>query len=302
MVNAVAHLLEHLPDHKLMVLVTRIDPPLPLARLRVRDQMADVRSEQLRFTRDEAAAFLNDVMGLRLSASDLSAMSPRTEGWVAGLQLAGLSMQGSTDVHGFVTAFSGSHHHVIDYLAEEVLKVQPRKVGAFLLQTSILDQMCGALCESVVGADGEEPLDGQAMLENLEKRNLFVIPLDDERHWYRYHHLFADVLRKRLGQQYPRLLPELHQHASEWFEQNGLVPEAIRHSLAGRDHDRAIRLIEQNGALLLMGGELNALSDWVRRSSLDLRRIPGFTLSRPGRSFSPDNRNGRKRGCRPPRD
>ena len=261
--SIVDYLMEHLPTQKIVILATRIDPPLPLSRLRVRNQLLDIRLEHLRFTRPEVSAFLNDVMGLRLSADDLSAMETRTEGWVAGLQLAALSMQGRTDVHSFVTAFSGSHHHVIDYLVEEVLKVQPAKMVDFLLQTSILDQMCGPLCESVVGTDSEGPVDGQAMLETMEKMNLFVIPLDDQRRWYRYHHLFADVLKKRLEQHYPGSLPKLHLRASTWFQQNGLVPEAVRHSLKAGDQDRAIQLIEENGALLVLGGELNALSDWI---------------------------------------
>ena len=213
---------------------------------------------------DEIAAFLNDVMGLALSADDLSAMETRTEGWIATLQLAALSMQGSKDIHGFISAFTGSHHYVMDYLVEEVLGLQPKKVGDFLMQTSILDQMCGSLCESVVDADPEEPVDGQAMLEALERMNLFVIPLDDERRWYRYHHLFAEMLKKRLEQHFPDSLPRMHQRASQWFEQNGLVPEAIRHSLTGGDQDRVIQLIEQNGAILLISGEYNALSNWIK--------------------------------------
>ena len=251
----VSYLMEHLPHQKHLVLLTRIDPPLPLSRLRVRNQLMDIRADQLRFTHDEIAAFLNDMMGLTLSADDLSAIETRTEGWIAGLQLAALSMQSSKDIHGFVSAFTGSHHYIMDYLVEEVLRLQPKKVGDFLMQTSILDHMCGPLCESVIDADPEGPVDGQAMLESLEKMNLFVIPLDDERRWYRYHHLFADVLRKRLEQHYPDSLPGLHQRASQWFEQNGLIPEAIGHSLTGGDHDRAIQLIEQNGGLLLISGE-----------------------------------------------
>ena len=259
-----AYLLEHLPPQMHLVILTRIDPPLPLARMRARNKLMDIRADQLRFTRDEIAAFLNDVMGLALSADDLSAMETRTEGWIASLQLAALSMQSSKDIHGFVSAFTGSHHYVMDYLVEEVLGLQPKKVGDFLMQTSILDHMCGPLCESVIDADPEEPVDGQAMLEALERMNLFVIPLDDERRWYRYHHLFADVLRKRLEQHYPDSLPKLHQRASLWFEQNGLIPEAIRHSLTAGDQDRAIQLIEQNGPLLLISGELNALSNWIK--------------------------------------
>jgi LuxR family transcriptional regulator, maltose regulon positive regulatory protein len=273
-INIVFYLIEHLPYHKHLALLTRIDPSLPLSRLRVRNQLVDIRADQLRFTRDEIAAFLNDMMGLKLSAEDLSAIEARTEGWIAGLQLAALSMQTSRDVHGFVSAFTGSHHYVVDYLVEEVLRLQPKKVSDFLLQTSILDHMCGPLCEFVIEAGAEGAADGQAMLETLEKMNLFVIPLDNERRWYRYHHLFADVLRKRLEQQPPRLLSELHQHASIWYEQNGLVAEAINHSLAGGDHDRAIRLIAQNGPILLIGGELNALSNWIKAIESHSRTHP----------------------------
>jgi LuxR family transcriptional regulator, maltose regulon positive regulatory protein len=244
--NIVNYFLEHLPNQKLLVLLTRIDPSLPLSRLRVRNQLVDIRADQLRFTHDETATFLNNVMGLSLSSNDLAAIEARTEGWIASLQLAALSMQSREDIHGFISAFTGSHHYVMDYLLEEVLRVQSEKVSSFLLRTSILDQMCGVLCESVVGTDTEGPTDGQAMLETLEKMNLFVIPLDDERRWYRYHHLFADVLSKRLEQQYPQLLSGLHLRASQWFEQNGLISEAINHSLAGGDQDRAIRLIAQD--------------------------------------------------------
>ena len=190
-------------------------------------------------------------------------MEARTEGWIAGLQLAALSMQGSKDIHGFVSAFTGSHHYVMDYLVEEVLKIQPKKVSTFLLQTSILERLCGPLCEAVVEADATAPVDGQAMLESLEEMNLFTIPLDDERHWYRYHHLFADVLRKRLEHQYPQLLPELHRRASQWYEQNGFIAESIQHAIAAGDQDRAAQLIEENGCFLLMSGEVATLLNWT---------------------------------------
>jgi LuxR family transcriptional regulator, maltose regulon positive regulatory protein len=260
----VSYLLDHLPHQIHLVILTRVDPPLPLSRLRARDQLLDIRAEQLRFSQDEAAAFLNDVMGLTLSADDLSAMQTRIEGWIAGLQLVALSMQGCKDIHGFVSAFTGSHRYVIDYLVEEVLKLQPKEINTFLLQTSVLDQMSGPLCQAVIEADIEGPVDGQAMLEALERMNLFVVPLDDERRWYRYHHLFADVLKKRLEQYYPDSLPRLHQRAARWFERNGFISEAIDHSLTAGDHDRAIQIIEQNGALLLIRGELNALSGWIK--------------------------------------
>ena len=273
-----AFLLDHLPPQMHLALITRIDPPLPLARLRARNRLTEIRADQLRFTRDEIAAFLNDVMELMLSADDLSAIEKRTEGWIAGLQLAALSMQSSKDIHGFVSAFTGSHHYVMDYLVEEVLKSQPEKLGSFLLQTSILDKMCGPLCESVLDARPEEPVDGRAMLESLERMNLFVIPLDDERRWYRYHHLFADVLRKRLEQHYPDALPRLHARASQWFEQHGLLPEAIRHSLTGGDQERAIQLIEQNAPVLIMSGELNALSNWIKAVETRFQTHPWFHI------------------------
>ncbi len=262
-INIVIYLLDHLSQQKHLVLLTRIDPPLPLSRLRVRNQLVDIRADQLRFTREEMTAFLNNVMGLTLSADDLSAMETRTEGWIAGLQLAALSMQSSKDLHGFVSAFTGSHHYVMDYLVEEVLRLQPGKVSDFLLQTSILDHMCGALCESVINTDAKEPINGQEMLEALERMNLFVIPLDDERRWYRYHHLFANVLRKRLEQQYPQLLSDLHLRASRWFEQNGLTSEAIQQAIAANDKDRAAQLIEGNGCFLLMSGEIATLLNWI---------------------------------------
>jgi LuxR family transcriptional regulator, maltose regulon positive regulatory protein len=258
-----SYLLEHQPPQMHLVLLSRTDPPLPLSRLRVRHQLMDIRADQLRFTQDEIAVFLNDAMGLTLATHDLSAMEMRTEGWIAGLQLAALSMQGRKDIHGFVSAFTGSHHYIMDYLVEEVLKNQPKNVSTFLLQTSILDRLCGSLCEAVVNADTNELDDGQAMMEALEEMNLFVIPLDDERHWYRYHHLFADVLRKRMEHQYPHLLPDLHRRASKWYEQNGFIAESIQHAIAAGDQDRAAHLIEQNGCFLLMSGEVATVLSWT---------------------------------------
>jgi LuxR family transcriptional regulator, maltose regulon positive regulatory protein len=257
-----AYLLEHKPPRMHLVILTRTDPPLPLARLRVRNQLLDIRADHLRFTQDEIAAFLNDAMGLHLTASDLSAMEKRTEGWIASLQLAALSMQGSQDIHAFVSAFTGSHHYVMDYLVEEVLKLQPKKVGNFLLQTSILDRLCGPLCGAVLETDGTEPIDGQAMLESLEEMNLFTIPLDDERNWYRYHHLFSDVLRKRLEHQSRELLPKLHRRASHWYETNGFISESIQQAISAGDHERAARLIEDNGCLLLISGDVATLLGW----------------------------------------
>jgi LuxR family maltose regulon positive regulatory protein len=275
-----SYLLEHMPPQMHLAILTRTDPPLPLARLRVRGQLLDIRADQLRFTQDEAAAFLNDVMGLKLSSSDISAMEARTEGWIAGLQLAALSMQGSKDIHGFVSAFTGSHHYVMDYLAEEVLKLQPKKVSNFLLQTSILDRLCGSLCEAVIDVDTAEPVDGQAMLESLEESNLFVIPMDEERHWYRYHHLFADVLRKRLEHQQPQLLPELHRRASRWYEQNGFITESVQNAIVAGDQERAAQLIEQNGCFLLMSGEVATLLNWAEAIEFQSDSHPWLAIQR----------------------
>jgi LuxR family maltose regulon positive regulatory protein len=261
--DLVAYLLERMPAHMHLVLLTRTDPPLPLSRLRVRNQMMDIRVDRLRFTLDEVAVFLNEVMGLKLSADDIATMEARTEGWVAGLQLAALSMQGSKDIRAFITAFAGSHHYIMDYLVGEVLNEQSGSVRSFLLQTSILDRLCGPLCEAVIDVDDGEGGDGQEMLQALEQMNLFVTPLDDERRWYRFHNLFADVLNRHLEKGFPQRIPELHRRASRWYEHNGFIPEAIQHALAAGDQDRAAHLIEQNGGHLLMRGEVVTLLKWL---------------------------------------
>ena len=226
--NALTFLLEHLPPQMHLVITTREDPNLPLARLRARNQLTELRAADLRFTPSEAAEFLNQVMGLNLSAEDIAALEARTEGWIAGLQLAALSMQGHQDVPGFIQAFAGDHRYIVDYLVEEVLQRQPEPVRNFLLQTSILDRLNGPLCDAVTGQPG-----GKARLETLQRGNFFLIPLDDKRHWYRYHHLFADVLRMHLMAEQPDQVPALHRRASEWYEQNGSAADAIHHALAG---------------------------------------------------------------------
>ena len=278
--RVVSYLLEHQPHQMHLAILTRTDPPLSLSRLRVRNQLLDIRADHLRFTHAEIAAFLNTAGGIHLSDQDLAAMEARTEGWIAGLQLAALSMKSSSDIHGFVSAFTGSHHYVMDYLAEEVLKAQPGKVSTFLLQTSILDRLCGPLCEAILGTDTTELTDGQAMLETLEAMNLFVIPLDDERRWYRYHHLFADVLRKRLEQQYSHLLPELHRRASQWYEQNGFVSESIQQAIAAGDQDRAAQLIEQNGCFLLISGEVSTFLSWTDSIVYESKTRPWLAIQR----------------------
>jgi LuxR family transcriptional regulator, maltose regulon positive regulatory protein len=246
--TALTFLLDHLPPQMQVMITSRSDPPLPLARWRARRQLTEIRAADLRFTPAEAAAFLNRVMGLNLSATDTAALEARTEGWIAGLQLAALSMQDLHDVDDFIRSFTGSHAYIIDYLAEEVVQRQSADTQSFLLQTSVLDRMCGALCDAVSGR-----IDSQVMLETLQHRNLFVIPLDEERRWFRYHHLFADVLRQRLQQAQPDLVPELHRRASAWFEQNDLMTEAIQQAITGGDFQRAARLIEKVAPLWLPG-------------------------------------------------
>src|ERR671916_3299285 len=233
----VAFLLERLPEGAHLVICGRVDPPLPLARLRARGQMTELHAADLRFTLEEAAAFLGDAMGLDLSADDVAALDGVTEGWIAALQLAALSMKERKDVSGFIRSFSGGHRDVFDFLAEEVLERQPDRVQSFLLETSVLDRLSGPLCDAVTGRN-----DAQRMLEQLDRENLLVVPLDDERNWYRYHHLFADFLRSRLERERPEQLGTLQLRASEWYEKNALVVEAVRHALSAGDHERAARL------------------------------------------------------------
>jgi LuxR family maltose regulon positive regulatory protein len=237
--DGMAFLLDHLPAGLHVVIASRTDPALPLARLRARGELAETRAAELRFTPDEAAAYLNGMMGLQLTAQDVAALEGRTEGWIAALQLAALSMQGRDDVAGFIAGFAGDDRYVVDYLAEEVLQRQPEHVQHFLLQTSILGRLSGPLCDAVTGQGG-----GKAMLAALDRGNLFLVPLDDRRRWYRYHHLFADVLQARLLDEQPGQVPDLHRRASAWYQQNGEPSEAIGHALAARDFERAADLVE----------------------------------------------------------
>jgi LuxR family transcriptional regulator, maltose regulon positive regulatory protein len=232
-------LVEHLPPQMHLVIVTREDPSLPLARLRVRGQLTEVRTADLRFTPAEAAEFLNTMMGLNLSHSDIAALEARTEGWIAGLQLAALSMQGHQGTTSFIKSFTGSHRFVLDYLLEEVLERQPVEIQNFLLRTSILERLCGPLCETVLETP---PGSGQSTLEALERANLFIVPLDNERRWYRYHHLFGELLRQRLGN--PQGLSEYHLRASQWHEENGDLGAAFHHAISAGDFVRAAELAE----------------------------------------------------------
>ena len=237
--EATAFLLEHLPRTAGLAIATRSDPPLPLPRLRARGELVELRAADLRFTATEAGAFLNDVMGLSLTAQQVEALDVRTEGWAAGLQLAALSIRGHDDAGAFVDAFAGSHRFVVDYLVEEVLRRQPERVRAFLLDTAVLDQLTGPLCDALTGGT-----DGRAVLEELERANLFVVPLDDERTWYRYHHLFADALRARLAADDPERMRRHHRAASAWYAANGQVERAVAQAFAGDDLARAADLIE----------------------------------------------------------
>ena len=256
--NAVTFLLAHLPPQIHLVIVSRTDPPLPLARLRARGQMTELRAADLRFTCEEAAAFLNDVMGLDLSAKEIAALEEHTEGWIAGLQLAALSIQGLEDISGFIAAFAGSNRYILDYLTQEVVERQPAQIQAFLLETSILSRLTAGLCDEVVGRG-----DSQAMLEKLEQANIFVIPLDDKRLWYRYHHLFADMLRYHLHRRQPDRVAELYRRAARWYENHGFADEAIRHALAAGDNETAARLVEQNTETAVMRSEGATLRQWL---------------------------------------
>ena len=258
--QALGFLLDHLPGQMHLVVATRADPPLPLARLRAQSQILELRAAELCFTPPEAEKFLSQSMGLPISGEEAGTLAARTEGWIAGLQLAAVSIQGREDASRFIQSFAGSSRHVLDYLLEEVLERQPEPIQSFMLKTSILRHLKGSLCDAVTGQN-----DGQAMLEGLDRANLFIVSLDDQRCWYRYHHLFADLLRQRLNHRYPGLEPALHLRASAWYEENGLPFEAIHHAFLAGDYDRAARLIEKTVETTLMHGELKTFLSWVEQ-------------------------------------
>jgi LuxR family transcriptional regulator, maltose regulon positive regulatory protein len=256
--DRMAFLLEHLPAHVQLVIAARADPALPVARMRARGELVEVRAEDLRFTTEEAAAYLDEATGLALTAQDVATLEARTEGWIAALQLAGLSMRGRDDVAGFIAGFAGDDRYIVDYLVEEVLQRQPGEVRSFLLQTSILSRLNGSLCDAVVG----QPV-GKAMLEVLDRGNLFLVPLDDRRHWYRYHHLFADVLRARLLDEQPDRVTGLHRRASDWYGRNGDPSEAIRHALAAGDAQHAADLVEGVMPVVRQSRQETTLRHWL---------------------------------------
>lgn len=255
-----AFLLDHLPQQMHLVILTRADPPLPLARLRVGGQLVDIRQKDLRFTVAEAMVFLNDVMGLKLKTDDVQALMARTEGWIAGLQLAALSILGQENPSQIIATFGGGYQYIVDYLVQEVLGRQPDPERMFLLQTSILERLSGPLCNALTGRS-----DGETMLERLVQANMFLVQLGAECCWYRYHHLFADVTRNRLRQTYPEQLSELHRRAAVWYEQNGYLPEAIEHALAARDWGYAGALIDGYSSVVWRSGEITRVLDWVEQ-------------------------------------
>jgi LuxR family transcriptional regulator, maltose regulon positive regulatory protein len=280
--DSLAVLLERMPPSLRLVVASRADPPLPLARLRGRGQPAEVRQRDLRFTLEETAALLETATGVELPADTLAALAARTEGWVAGLQLAGLSLQRHADPASFVAAFSGSHRYVLDYLTEEVLARQPEHLVRFLVETSILERLSGPLCDAVTGRT-----DSQRLLEQVERANLFLIPLDEVRGWWRYHHLFADLLRARLQQTDPARAAELHRAAAAWCEAHGLGDDAIRHALAANDHEWVLRVVEQHVTAAMARSEGATLARWLAALPAEvLRSQPRLCLLRAYRAVT----------------
>ncbi len=295
--EALAFLLDHLPPQVNLIITTRVDPPLPLSRLRGRGQLIELGVTDLRFTSAEVTTFLNEVMGLPLTAQNMAALEERTEGWIAGLQLAALAMRDQTNLSGFVSAFTGSNRFVVDYLVTEVLARQPAHVQTFLLQTAILERLCGPLCDVVMGIEEvaqppSSPISpaasqpalaahsySQILLEALERANLFLLPLDNDRRWYRYHHLFAEVLQGRLvSGATAEMVAMLHRRAAAWYEHNGLMVEAISHALAAADFEQAARLIEQIALPVMIPGQVHTLLGWLKALPETLLQAPALCI------------------------
>jgi LuxR family maltose regulon positive regulatory protein len=268
--TGMVYLLDNLPQKLHLIVSSRTTPPWPLGRMRARGEINELGGQDLRFTPTEVASFLNSVMSLGLSATEINTLDRRTEGWIAGLQLAALSMQGRDDVHTFVQAFSGSHRYVLDYLVEDVLERQPGEIQEFLFKTSLLEHMTASLCDAVTGRT-----DSQDVLTQLEQANLFLVPLDSERRWYRYHHLFAELLLRYLGTTYRDEVPVLHRRASEWYEQNELIADAVSHASLAGDVEQVARLVEGNAFAMMRRGELDTLLGWLDALP------PGIVRSRP---------------------
>jgi LuxR family maltose regulon positive regulatory protein len=265
--QALDFLFDHLPPGKHMVIISRTLPPMPLGRLRVQRELSEIREVDLRFSFDETISFLNDMMGLTLDPEEVQKLQSRTEGWIAGLHLAALTLQDRPDKGDLIAAFSGSHRHLIEYLVHEVMNRQPEEVSTFLLYTSLLEKFNASLCNALT----QEP-NGREMLNHLERANLFLNPLDDNSNWYRYHHLFADFLRQRLREEQPEMVPKLFKRASQWYEAQGMLAEAIKHALAGNDAMRAARLLDENAeTLILVNAEISQFISWADRLPLEVR-------------------------------
>jgi ATP/maltotriose-dependent transcriptional regulator MalT len=283
--EAMVFLLRLAPPNLHLVVLTRADPPFPLPRLRVRGRMTEIRDRDLRVTPKDMTAFLNSLHRLNLPAEQITALEARTEGWAAGVQLAALSLQGCSAERAaqFISAFSGSHYYIVDYLFDEVLSRQPDAVREFLLQTSILERMCTPLCDAILswgargpastGDERDTASSAQEILECLERSNLFLAPLDDERRWYRYHHLFIVVLRQMLkSAAQPDQIAGLHGRASEWYGQNGFIADAVHHALLAGHHQRAAQIVEENAWSMVRHAELATLKKWIQA-------LPGDSLS-----------------------
>lgn len=273
--DALIFLLDNLPPQMHLTITSRADPPLPLSRLRARGQMSELRENDLRLTFEEAATFLSNVMGLPVTAKEVQALTDRTEGWITGLQLAGLSMQGRDDITSFINSFTGRHRYILDYLTNEVLSQRPEGTRHFLLKTSILNRLCGSLCDAVTQQDNS-----QAILETLDAANLFLIALDDERRWYRYHHLFGNLLQhyleREIGQEES---VTLHQRAYDWYSQNGFPEESLEHALAAADFDRVVVLLEQFAWTIMKRSEISTLLRWLKKLPDELiRNRPRLSL------------------------
>jgi LuxR family maltose regulon positive regulatory protein len=270
--DAIDFTLAHLPRGMHLVLVGRVDPPLSLSRLRVSGQVTEIRQSDLRFTKSEVSAFINGLMGLDLSGEDILALEIRTEGWIASLQLAALSLQGRDDKQAFVADFSGSHHYIIDYLVDEVIARQSQEVRTFLYQTSILSRFCAPLCDAVL-----EIAASSRIIQDLDDANLFIVHLDDERRWFRYHHLFAEFLNQRLQDHNPGNISKLHQRASIWFEGKGFLTEAINHALLAEEFTRAAKLVENVGPDMMMRSEFDQLTIWLDAIPKEIEENSGCT-------------------------
>jgi LuxR family maltose regulon positive regulatory protein len=277
----VGYLLDNLPPQANLMITTRADPPLPITRLRGRGQVKELRMEDLRFQIEEARSFLETFADLELSLDDIHTLTDRTEGWVSGLQMAAASLRGHEDKTAFIQDFSGSHHYIMDYLVDEVLRRQTPQIQAFLLNTSILNRLCGPLCDALIEVDGEIPVPSQGILQDLARSNLFIVPLDARREWYRYHRLFADLLQARLQSKHPKRIACLHRRASQWLETHGLTDEAVQHALLTHDHGFAADLVERTSQDKFMRSETMTFLRWVQRlPEEEIRKRPKLVIYR----------------------